>query len=86
TCCSSWPCDGHSAWAAPWARNPFTLSSREGSFRMFPKPLPSLTPKTAAYESLPMVKPTGIRENDARWFFGKELNLMGVQAVGMGLG
>ena len=33
-----------------------------------------------------MVKPTGFREYDARWFFGKELNLMGVQAVGMGLG
>jgi len=53
---------------------------------MFPKPLASLTPNTAAYESLPMVKPTGFREYDARWFFGEELNLMGVQAVGMGLG
>ena len=53
---------------------------------MFPKPLPNLTPNTYDYESLPMVKPTGFREYDARWFFGKELNLMGVQAVGMGLG
>ncbi len=53
---------------------------------MFPKPLPELTPNTFAYESLPMVKPTGFREYDARWFFGEELNLMGVQAVGMGLG
>jgi phosphomannomutase/phosphoglucomutase len=53
---------------------------------MFPKPLPVLTPNTAAYESLPMVKPTGFREYDARWFFGEEINLMGVQAVGMGLG
>ncbi|MEI8146540.1 MAG: phosphomannomutase/phosphoglucomutase [Alphaproteobacteria bacterium] len=53
---------------------------------MFPKPLPELFPNTAAYESLPMVKPTGFREYDARWFFGRELNLMGVQAVGMGLG
>ena len=53
---------------------------------MFPKPLASLKPNTAAYESLPMVKPTGFREYDARWFFGEELNLMGVQAVGMGLG
>jgi phosphomannomutase/phosphoglucomutase len=53
---------------------------------MFPKPLPALTPNTYEYESLPMVKPTGFREYDARWFFGKELNLMGVQAVGMGLG
>jgi phosphomannomutase/phosphoglucomutase len=53
---------------------------------MFPKPLPELFPNTFDYESLPMVKPTGFREYDARWFFGKELNLMGVQAVGMGLG
>lgn len=53
---------------------------------MFPKPRPQLTPNTYEYESLPMVKPTGFREYDARWLFGKELNLMGVQALGMGLG
>ncbi|MDJ1157654.1 phosphomannomutase/phosphoglucomutase [Chelatococcus sp. SYSU_G07232] len=53
---------------------------------MFPKPLPSLTPNTYDYESLPMVKPTGFREYDARWLFQKEINLMGVQALGMGLG
>jgi phosphomannomutase/phosphoglucomutase len=56
------------------------------SLLAFPKPLPELLPNTAAYESLPMVKPTGFREYDARWFFGKEINLMGVQAMGMGLG
>jgi phosphomannomutase/phosphoglucomutase len=33
-----------------------------------------------------MVKPTGFREYDARWLLGKEINLMGVQALGMGLG
>jgi phosphomannomutase/phosphoglucomutase len=33
-----------------------------------------------------MVKPTGFREYDARWLFEKEINLMGVQALGMGLG
>jgi phosphomannomutase / phosphoglucomutase len=33
-----------------------------------------------------MVKATGFREYDARWLFGKEINLMGVQALGMGLG
>ncbi|MBV1705980.1 MAG: phosphomannomutase/phosphoglucomutase [Hyphomicrobiales bacterium] len=33
-----------------------------------------------------MVKPTGFREYDARWLFGEEINLMGVQALGMGLG
>ncbi|MGI6247209.1 MAG: phosphomannomutase/phosphoglucomutase [Pseudochelatococcus sp.] len=53
---------------------------------MFPKPLPSLTPNTYDYESLPMVKPTGFREYDARWLFEKEINLMGVQALGLGLG
>ncbi|WMS43055.1 phosphomannomutase/phosphoglucomutase [Acuticoccus sp. MNP-M23] len=53
---------------------------------MFPKPKPQLTPNTYEYESEPMVKPTGFREYDARWLFGKELNLMGVQALGMGIG
>jgi phosphomannomutase/phosphoglucomutase len=52
---------------------------------MFPKPQPSLKPNTYDYESLPMVKPTGFREYDARWLFEKEINLMGVQAVGLGL-
>jgi phosphomannomutase/phosphoglucomutase len=53
---------------------------------LFPKPLPELSPNTYAYESRPLVKPTGFREYDARWLFGSELNLMGVQALGMGLG
>jgi phosphomannomutase/phosphoglucomutase len=53
---------------------------------MFPKPQPSLTPNTYAYESGPMVKATGFREYDARWLFEKEINLMGVQALGMGIG
>jgi phosphomannomutase / phosphoglucomutase len=53
---------------------------------MFPKPKPALVPNTYAYESEPLVKPTGFREYDARWLFGKEINLMGVQALGMGLG
>src|SRR3569833_2101420 len=53
---------------------------------MFPKPKPALLPNTYAYESEPMVKPTGFREYDARWLFGKEINLMGIQALGMGLG
>src|ERR1700726_781030 len=53
---------------------------------MFPKPKPVLVPNTYGYESEPMVKPTGFREYDARWLFGKEINLMGIQALGMGLG
>src|SRR3954471_7411147 len=53
---------------------------------MFPKPRPALTPNTYEYESSPLVKPTGFREYDARWLLEKEINLMGVQAVGLGLG
>jgi phosphomannomutase/phosphoglucomutase len=53
---------------------------------MFPKPAPQLAVNTYAYETLPMVKPTGFREYDARWIFEKEINLMGVQALGLGLG
>lgn len=53
---------------------------------MFPKPKAELKPNTYAYESEPMVKATGFREYDARWLFGKEINLMGIQALGMGLG
>ena len=52
---------------------------------MFPKPRPRLSPNTLAYESLPMVKPTGFREYDARWLFEEEINLMGAQALGLGL-
>ena len=52
---------------------------------MFPKPVAALTPNTFEYERLPLVKPTGFREYDARWQFGSELNLMGVQALGLGL-
>jgi phosphomannomutase/phosphoglucomutase len=53
---------------------------------LFPKPQADLKPNSYAYESRPLVKPTGFREYDARWLFGSELNLMGVQALGMGLG
>ena len=52
---------------------------------MFPKPEPKLFPNTYAFESQPMVKPTGFREYDARWLFEKEINLMGAQALGLGL-
>src|SRR6266550_3211033 len=53
---------------------------------MFPKPQSALTPNTYAYESSPLVKSTGFREYDARWLLEKEINLMGVQALGLGLG
>src|SRR3974377_798796 len=53
---------------------------------MFPKPKTALKPNTYAYESEPMVRATGFREYDARWLFGSEINLMGVEALGLGLG
>jgi phosphomannomutase / phosphoglucomutase len=53
---------------------------------MFPKPVAELKPNTYDFEQTPLVKPTGFREYDARWLFEKELNLMGVQALGLGLG
>jgi phosphomannomutase/phosphoglucomutase len=52
---------------------------------LFPKPSPQLLPNSYAYESRPMVKPTGFREYDARWIFEKVINLMGAQALGLGL-
>ena len=51
---------------------------------MFPKPQSALAPNTFAYETTPLVKPTGFREYDARWLLGGEINLMGFQALGMG--
>src|SRR4051794_7547433 len=53
---------------------------------MFPQPRPALAANTFEFESFPLVKPTGFREYDARWLFPQEINLMGVQALGMGLG
>ena len=52
---------------------------------MFPKPKSSST-HTYGYESEPLVKATGFREYDARWLLGAEINLMGMQALGLGLG
>ncbi len=50
-------------------------------------------PNSFGFETSALVKPTGFREYDARWWFGHpgsdrapDLNLIGVQALGMGLG
>ncbi len=53
---------------------------------MLPRPRTDLTSNTLAYEVTPLVKPTGFREYDARWLFEKEINLLGIQALGQGLG
>ncbi len=52
---------------------------------MLPKPVAQLAPNSADFERLPQVKPTGFREYDARWLFPEEINLMGLNAVGLGV-
>jgi phosphomannomutase / phosphoglucomutase len=50
------------------------------------KPRQDLVANTLAYEQFPYVKPTGFREYDARWLFEKEVNLSGIQQIGLGIG
>ena len=52
-----------------------------------------IQPNTWEFETEALVKPTGFREYDARWWFGHpgsdrapEINLYGVQELGLGLG
>jgi len=59
---------------------------------MMPAPRADIAPNTLDFEILPLVKPTGFREYDARWWFNgighdkaPELNLTGVQALGLGM-
>ncbi|MCW5680812.1 MAG: phosphomannomutase/phosphoglucomutase [Xanthobacteraceae bacterium] len=52
---------------------------------MFPKPKAAIAPNTYEYETTPLVKPTGFREYDARWLLEKEINLIGIQALGLGM-
>ncbi|HEY6579016.1 MAG TPA: phosphomannomutase/phosphoglucomutase [Rhizomicrobium sp.] len=49
-------------------------------------PRSDLKPNTYEYEMEPLVTANGFREYDARWLFGKEINLLGVEALGLGLG
>ncbi|WP_309605538.1 phosphomannomutase/phosphoglucomutase [Phenylobacterium sp.] len=53
---------------------------------MLPAPRADLVQNTYDFETQPLVKATGFREYDARWLFGREINLLGVQALGLGLG
>ena len=52
---------------------------------MLPTPRGDLKPNTADFERFPLVKPTGFREYDARWRFPDDINLMGLNAIGLGL-
>jgi phosphomannomutase/phosphoglucomutase len=53
---------------------------------MLATPRADLEPNTLAFEITPLVKATGFREYDARWLFGPEINLLGIEALGLGLG
>jgi phosphomannomutase/phosphoglucomutase len=53
---------------------------------MSEKPRSDLKPNTFDYENQALVTANGFREYDARWLFGKEINLLGVQALGLGFG
>lgn len=53
---------------------------------MFGLPRSDLVPNTAAFENEPLITPNGFREYDVRWLFPDEINLLGVQALGLGLG
>jgi phosphomannomutase / phosphoglucomutase len=53
---------------------------------MFPTPRADLTANSYDYEMTPLVKASGFREYDARWLLGPDINLLGVQALGLGLG
>ena len=50
-------------------------------------PTPRTEVEVNTFDSLtvPMIKPTGFREYDARWRFPEEINLEGIQALGLGL-
>ena len=45
-----------------------------------------VTPNTWAFLNEPMIAPTGFREYDARWKYPEQINLPGIQALGLGLG
>jgi phosphomannomutase/phosphoglucomutase len=49
-------------------------------------PHAKVTPNTWAFLNEPMIAPTGFREYDARWKYPGQINLPGVQALGLGLG
>lgn len=49
-------------------------------------PAQRVTPNTWEFLNEPMINPTGFREYDARWKYPEEINLLGITALGLGLG
>ena len=52
---------------------------------MLPIPRTDLKPNTLENEIWPLISPNGFREYDARWLYPKDINLIGIQALGLGL-
>ncbi|MGF1445648.1 MAG: phosphomannomutase/phosphoglucomutase [Pikeienuella sp.] len=48
-------------------------------------PLTEVADNSVASLTVPMITPTGFREYDARWRFPEQINLMGIQALGLGI-
>src|SRR4029078_4883020 len=70
--------------AGPWAVGELSeIAYPRGP--ILPKPRQDLVPNTAEFERLPFIKATGFREYDARWRYPEEINLLGLQAVGLAL-
>ena len=53
---------------------------------MFGAPKNNLLPNTFEFENQSLITANGFREYDARWLFPKEINLVGMQALGLALG
>src|ERR1700686_199249 len=53
---------------------------------MFGIPKSDLIPNSYAFESQPLITANGFREYDARWLYPEEINLIGMQALGLALG
>jgi phosphomannomutase/phosphoglucomutase len=53
---------------------------------MFGIPRKGLEPNTLPFETEPLIAETGFREYDARWLYPHDINLVGMQALGLALG
>jgi phosphomannomutase/phosphoglucomutase len=53
---------------------------------MSKRPRTDIVDNSYENETESLIKTTGFREYDARWIFGKEINLLGIQDLGRGLG
>jgi phosphomannomutase/phosphoglucomutase len=50
------------------------------------KPVVDVLPNSLEFETKAKITPAGFREYDARWLFPEQINLLGMQTLGLGLG